>query len=295
MSRVLTLSATYGAGGSVIAPKLAARLHLPFYDRLTHGPDTRSTEKIEERLTDEERSQTPPGRLAVSLSHLSGALGIPVPGAGDLDPNNELRQKVAESVWRVAETGGGLILGRGAAAVLATYPSAFHHATRRPRRATHRAGRGHRGRLRRRRRSAPARHGQVVGPVRATAVRPRSRGRQALQPRHRLDRHGARRRHRDSRLRRDRVLGARHRMPMTPEQIHQRRWMTLAVLCLLAGGHQRRQHDPQRGAAIDRPRPRRRGFAAAVDHRLATRSCLPACSSPPARSATASGARRRSP
>jgi hypothetical protein len=126
MSKVLTLSATYGAGGSVIAPKLAARLRLPFYDRLTHGPDTRSVEKIEERLTDEERSQTPPGRLAVSLSHLSGALGIPVPGAGDLDPNSELRQKVAESVWRVAETGGGLILGRGAAAVLAAHPSAFH-------------------------------------------------------------------------------------------------------------------------------------------------------------------------
>src|SRR5262249_4593923 len=70
--------------------------------------------------------QAPPGRLAVSLSHLSGALGIPVPGAGDLDPNAELRQKVAESVWRVAETGGGLILGRGAAAVLGSHPVAFH-------------------------------------------------------------------------------------------------------------------------------------------------------------------------
>jgi hypothetical protein len=126
MSRVVTLSATYGAGGSVVGPKLADRLQLPFYDRLTHGPETRSAERIQERLTEEERSQAPPGRLAVSLSHLSGALGIPVPGAGDLDPNAELRQKVAESVWRVAETGGGLILGRGAAAVLASHPAAFH-------------------------------------------------------------------------------------------------------------------------------------------------------------------------
>jgi cytidylate kinase len=126
MSRVLTLSATYGAGGSVVAPKLAERLQLTFYDRLTHGPDTRSAERIEERLTEEERSEAPPGRLAVSLSHLSGALGIPVPEAGDLDPNIELRQKVAASVWRVAETGGGLILGRGAAAVLGAHSSAFH-------------------------------------------------------------------------------------------------------------------------------------------------------------------------
>ena len=147
MSRLLTLSATYGAGGSVIAPKLAARLHLPFYDRLTHGPETRSAERIEERLTEEERSQTPPGRLAVSLSHLSGALGIPVPGAGDLDPNNELRQKVAESVWRIAETGGGVILGRGAAAVLGALSGGFPCASRRTGRATHRAGRCHRGGL----------------------------------------------------------------------------------------------------------------------------------------------------
>ena len=175
MSRVLTLSATYGAGGSVIAPKLAARLRLPFYDRLTHGPDTRSTEKIEERLTDEERSQSPPGRLVVSLSHLSGALGIPVPGAGDLDPNAELRQKVAESVWRVPRPAAGVILGRGAAAVLATHPSSVPRATRRTGRAADRTGRGHRGRLRRRRRSAPAGHRQGVGTVRAAAVRPRSR------------------------------------------------------------------------------------------------------------------------
>ena len=126
MTRVVTVSATYGAGGSVVAPQLADRLQLPFYDRLTHGPETRSPEKIQERLTEEERSESPPGRLVASLSHLSGALGIPVPGPGDLDPNSELRRKVAESVWRIAETGGGVILGRGAAAVLGPHPGVFH-------------------------------------------------------------------------------------------------------------------------------------------------------------------------
>ncbi len=126
MNKVVTVSATYGAGGSIVAPRLAERLGVPFYDRLTHGPDTRAPERIEERLTEEERSQSPPGRLVSSLSHLSGALGIPVPGAGDLDPNAELRQKVAESVSRVTEAGGGVILGRGAAAVLAAHSRTFH-------------------------------------------------------------------------------------------------------------------------------------------------------------------------
>ena len=126
MTRVVTISATYGAGGSIVAPQLAERLQLPFYDRLTHGPETRSPERIQERLTEEERSEAPPGRLVASLSHLSGALGIPVPGAGDLDPNSELRRSVEESVWRVAGSGGGVILGRGAAAVLDAHPTTFH-------------------------------------------------------------------------------------------------------------------------------------------------------------------------
>ncbi len=126
MTKVVTISATYGAGGSVVAPQLADRLHVPFYDRLTHGPGTRSPQKIQERLTEEERNASPPGRLVASLSHLSGALGIPVPDAGDLDPNSDLRRNVAESVWRVTETGGGVVLGRGAAAVLEQHPTAFH-------------------------------------------------------------------------------------------------------------------------------------------------------------------------
>ncbi len=126
MTKVVTISATYGAGGSVVAPQLAERLHLPFYDRLTHGPESRSPEKIQERLTEEERNASPPGRLVASLSHLSGALGIPVPDAGDLDPNTELRRSVAESLWRVTEAGGGVVLGRGAAAVLGPHPRAFH-------------------------------------------------------------------------------------------------------------------------------------------------------------------------
>ena len=54
-TRVLTVSATYGAGGSVIAPRIAELLGVPFFDRLIHGEETRSVDKIVERLTSEER------------------------------------------------------------------------------------------------------------------------------------------------------------------------------------------------------------------------------------------------
>jgi cytidylate kinase len=126
VSRVLTVSATYGAGGSVVAPGLAERLGLHFYDRLTHGPDTRTPERIAERLTEEERTQVPPGRVVASLSHLGSALGMPLGDAADLDPNAELRRQVAESVARIAAGGGGVVLGRGAAVLLASHPTTFH-------------------------------------------------------------------------------------------------------------------------------------------------------------------------
>ena len=123
---MLTISATYGAGGSVVAPAAAARLQLPFFDRLLHGPDTRRAEAIMERLSDEERRHAPPGRLAATLAHLSAGLGIPVPDERDLNPREVLRRGVTASVSNIVASGGGVILGRGGAVVLAGPPFAFH-------------------------------------------------------------------------------------------------------------------------------------------------------------------------
>ena len=124
--KVVTVSATYGAGGSVIAPQLAERLGLPFFDRLIHGVDRPTVEGLAERLTSEERNQAPPGRIVAGLSSMSGALGLSVPDAGDLDPVATLRRQVETSVSRVATSTGGVILGRAAAVVLASHPGVFH-------------------------------------------------------------------------------------------------------------------------------------------------------------------------
>ena len=55
--RMVTLSATYGSGGSVVAPKLAERLGLPFADRLIPARGSTDLPTAEESLTDEERDQ----------------------------------------------------------------------------------------------------------------------------------------------------------------------------------------------------------------------------------------------
>ncbi|MEO6124964.1 MAG: cytidylate kinase-like family protein [Ilumatobacteraceae bacterium] len=124
--RVLSVSATYGAGGSVIAPGVAKELGLDFFDRLIHGDETRNVDSIMERLTREERDQAPPGRIVSGLSSLSSTIGLPVLGVDDLDPRGQLRRQVQTSVSRVASDAGGVILGRAAAVVLGSHPTAFN-------------------------------------------------------------------------------------------------------------------------------------------------------------------------
>ena len=121
----VTISATYGAGGSVIAPQLAERLNLPFFDRLIHGTETQDAATIVERLTDAERDQAPATGILASLANLTSVLGLPVSGA-EADPRRQLRRQVETSVQAVVAGGGGVILGRGAAVVLAGHPSVFH-------------------------------------------------------------------------------------------------------------------------------------------------------------------------
>ena len=120
-ARVVTVSATYGAGGSVIAPRLADQLGLPFADRLIPAEDVIA--HGEERVTDVERDQTRT-RFLTRLAQVTGGLGLPVPGPGDLtDP---VRDRVEASIAQLLDQGGAVILGRAAAVVLAGDPRAFH-------------------------------------------------------------------------------------------------------------------------------------------------------------------------
>jgi len=124
---VVTVSASYGAGGSVVGPALAERLGVPFYDRLLHGPETRETEHILERLSEEERRQRPPGTVVSNLGHMSAVFGFSTQAAADLDPRPRLRAEVEANVARIARgAAGGVILGRSAAAVLGKSGTAFH-------------------------------------------------------------------------------------------------------------------------------------------------------------------------
>ena len=120
----MTVSASYGSGGSVVAPRLAQSLNLPFADRLIPANDAAAAGVGAERVTEEERSQAARSRFLARLASVTGGLGLPTPTAEDLaDP---VRQRVKDSIEQLISSGGAVILGRAGAVVLAGHPRAFH-------------------------------------------------------------------------------------------------------------------------------------------------------------------------
>jgi cytidylate kinase len=123
-ARIVTISATYGAGGSAIAPLLAVRLGLPFADRLVPARDAVAAGAGEERLTQDERDQVAKQSLLARLVHVTGGLGLPVPTGDDL--GDGVRAKVEASLVAIVQSRGGVVLGRAAAIVLGDQPSVLH-------------------------------------------------------------------------------------------------------------------------------------------------------------------------
>src|SRR6201999_1385447 len=78
---LITVSATYGSGGSVVAPALAQRLGLPFLQRVTttEGEVALAAAPCHERLVAEEAKTTPVHRLLASFTHSMPVGATPSP------------------------------------------------------------------------------------------------------------------------------------------------------------------------------------------------------------------------
>jgi cytidylate kinase len=124
-ARVVTISATYGAGGAAIGLLLAERLGLPFADRLikAHGGSPPPGEGVTEAELEEE----PKGPILRSLSLLSPTWNLPTAPDEAEDLPERLRHEVEASISALVKEGGAVILGRGAAAAIGRdRPWAFH-------------------------------------------------------------------------------------------------------------------------------------------------------------------------
>jgi cytidylate kinase len=130
MAGVVTISATFGAGGSVIGPAVAERLGAPFVDRAI--PYTVAADigcSLEEALEHDDRAEHGLGRL------LAGAARLPNVALGGMDsylpdrgfvPEEEFLVHTEKVIKEIAGHGGGVILGRASQIVLAGHPRTLH-------------------------------------------------------------------------------------------------------------------------------------------------------------------------
>lgn len=121
-TRLVTVSASYGAGGSVVGPALAERLGVPFLQRATtsSGGTVRpgaGPEPCTERLSADETDLTPAHRLLASLTQAMPAGPTQSPPSSR-HQEEHLRRYCEEGIRRAAADGAGVILGRGAAVAL---------------------------------------------------------------------------------------------------------------------------------------------------------------------------------
>jgi cytidylate kinase len=117
--RLITVSASYGAGGSVVAPALARRLGLPFLQRVTTSEGHPAPpEPCDEQMTAEEVKATPVHRLLASFTQAMPAGPTQSPPSTH-HQDHHLRSHGEAGIARLLAAGaGGVILGRAAAVVL---------------------------------------------------------------------------------------------------------------------------------------------------------------------------------
>ncbi|MFD0688393.1 cytidylate kinase-like family protein [Actinomadura fibrosa] len=129
-ARVITISATFGARGAVVGPAVADRLGLPFVDRAI--PELVAGEigcTLEEALAHDGRAESGIGRILAGAARLPqvalGGMDVYVPSQAIVPPE-QFVERTEGVLNRVADGGGGVLLGRAAAVVLADRPDALH-------------------------------------------------------------------------------------------------------------------------------------------------------------------------
>ena len=121
MPLTVTISSTFGAGGNAVGPAVADRLELPFFDRaIPVAVAHRLAIPLEEAAAQDEKAPSAWARLARSFANM--AVPMAPQDLGTQDDPDKFREETERILRQIAETTGGVVLGRGGAAVLGRRP-----------------------------------------------------------------------------------------------------------------------------------------------------------------------------
>jgi len=121
MPQTVAISASFGAGGNVVGPAVARQLDLPFFDRAIPATvATRLAVPLEEVAAQDEKPPSTWNRLGRAFANMAVPMGPQSPPNED-DPD-KFRQETERILHQIADTTGGVVLGRGAMVVLAGRP-----------------------------------------------------------------------------------------------------------------------------------------------------------------------------
>jgi MFS family permease len=118
---VVAISATYGAAGSIIGPAVAARLGLPFVDRIIPATVAHALAcPLAEAAGRDESAGYGVEHVFAAMKQTVPQFGSQVTEAASRTSEADVFRLTTEALlWQMAATSGGVVLGRAAAIVLA--------------------------------------------------------------------------------------------------------------------------------------------------------------------------------
>lgn len=124
---VVTISASYGAGGAYVGPRVAERLGVPFVDRaIPNEVAQQLSVPLAEAVQHDESAGSVFERFIRMLAPSGMAFGARPMLEHELVDENAYRDATERVIRERAETDGGVFLGRAGALVLREIPDALH-------------------------------------------------------------------------------------------------------------------------------------------------------------------------
>jgi cytidylate kinase len=121
VARTVTISSSFGAGGNVVGPEVAERLGLPFFDRaITAAVASRLAMPLEEANRQDEKAPSAWARVARTFANM--AVPMAPQNLTTQDDPEHFRFETERILKEIADTTGGVVLGRGAMVVLGNRP-----------------------------------------------------------------------------------------------------------------------------------------------------------------------------